>query len=110
MDKTIKITFVDKLTHYYAHTTTNTEQNTGRQQQTTTSTMAMHTHRFDWYAIVCHPRHGRMDGHRMGTHLRLPIRHTIRRYQRNHHCLSGGSTALHRHHTYLHHHLFHTPK
>lgn len=58
MDKTIKITFVDKLTHYYAHTTTNTEQNTSKQQQTTTTIVAMHTDRHNRYALVPHPWHG----------------------------------------------------
>lgn len=110
MDKTIKITFVDNLTHYYAHTTTNTEQNTSKQQQTTTTIVAMHTDRHNRYALVPHPWHGRMDGHRMGTHIRLLIRDTLRRYQRNPYRLLGGSTALHRHHTYLHHHLLHSPK
>ena len=105
MDKTIKITFVDKLTHYYAHTTTNTEQNTGRQQQNTTTIVAMHTDRYNRYALLPYPWHGRMDGHRMGTHIRLPIRLTLWRYKRYHYRLLRRSTALHRHHTYLHYHI-----
>ena len=70
--------------------------------------MAMHTIRYNRYALLPYPRHGRMDGHRMGTHIRLPIRLTLWRYQRYHHRLLRRSTALHRHHTYLHYHLLHT--
>lgn len=98
MDKTIKITFAGKITHYHGQTATGTEQ-------TNTASMAVHTDRYNRYAILPYPRHGRMDGHRMGTNLRLPIRETLRRYQRYHHRLLRRSTALHRHHSYLHYHI-----
>lgn len=70
--------------------------------------MAMHTDRHNRYAILYHTWHGRMDGHRMGTHIRLPIRLTLWQYKRYHNRLLRRSTALHRHHTYLHYHLLHT--
>lgn len=91
-------TFAGRKTHYHGQTITNTKQ-------TTTTIVAMHTDRHNRYAILPHTWHGRMDRHRMGTHIRLPIRHTLRWHQRYHHCLSGGSTALHRHHSYLHYHI-----
>ena len=67
--------------------------------------MAMHTDRYNRYAILPRTWHGRMDGRRMGSHIRLPIRLTLWRYQRYHHRLLRRSTALHRHHSYLHYHI-----
>lgn len=85
-------------TNYHGQTATGTEQ-------TNTASMAMHTDRHNRYAILPQTWHGRMDGHRMGTHIRLPIRLTLRRYKRYHHRLLRRSTTLHRHHSYLHYHL-----
>ena len=94
----ILCTFAGEITHYHGQTITNTKQ-------TTTTIVAMHTDRHNRYALVPHPWHGRMVGRRMGTHIRLPIRLTLWRYQRYHHRLLRRSTALHRHRTYLHYHL-----
>ena len=70
--------------------------------------MAMHTIRYNRYTILHHTWNGRMDGHRMGTHISLLVRLTLRRNQRDHYRFSGRSTAFHRHHSYLHYHLLHT--
>ena len=101
-----------QINSLHAHTTIDTEQTTGTQQQATTAIVAMHTDRYNRYALLPHSWHGWMDRYRVGTHIRLSIWHTLRWHQRYHHRLSGGSTALHRHHTNLHHHLLHskTPK